>query len=106
LKRGHREFRPGSVRTWSEPKSEPRKRTSIEQRIIRKIRPKKGEYVADQVLQLAENGGYSTKDIERIVVEEKGLCGRTSFYSYLKELRHKNLIADEKVDGRKVLVLP
>lgn len=104
LKASRSEKSSGSVRTWFEPKSEPAKRTRFERRVLAKIRPRKRDYVLEQVLKLAETGKYSTKDVENFIVDEKGLCGRTSFYSYLKELRNKKLIRDESVDGRKIIV--
>ncbi len=100
-------FKSGSheVRTKSELRSEPddqkkeiRKkemeqqlskktlRSAFEETLIRKVRPRKKEYVLQQILHAASEG-LSTKEMEQVIVGEKKLCGRTAFYAYLKELR-------------------
>jgi predicted nucleic acid-binding Zn-ribbon protein len=80
---------PSSVRTWSEPKSEPvlSTRTQFEKRVLEAVRPNRKAYILEQILKVNENGDLSTKQIEKIIVNEKKLCGRTAFYDYLRELR-------------------
>ena len=102
---------PNQVRTKSEPESEPVSepkygliRTSgFVNRIVSMIRPQRKEYVMQKILEISEKGNYTTKQIETIIVREKGLCGRTAFYDYLKELKYKNVLKHLQKNGRKVL---
>ena len=68
------------------------------------IRPQRKEYIMQKILQMAEKGSYTTKQIETVIVKEKQLCGRTAFYDYLKGLRYQNLLKNKQKNGRKVLI--
>ncbi|MBI2145548.1 hypothetical protein HYU18_04475 [Candidatus Woesearchaeota archaeon] len=57
-----------------------------------------------QILELAERESYSTREIEEIIVGEKALCGRTAFYDYFKELKHKKMIRQAERGAKKVIV--
>ena len=96
------------VRTESEPEnesvSEPITRTKFETSMINQIRSNRKNYVIEKILNIVNEENLSTKQIERIVVHEKGLCGRTTFYSYLKELKDKKEVKQSKKGSKKVLV--
>ena len=87
----------------SEPVSEPTSQNRFVNRIVSMIRSQKKEYVMQKVIELAEKEEHTTKEIETVIVKEKGFCGRTAFYDYLRELRHKNLAKIIVKNGRKVL---
>ena len=87
----------------SEPVSEPIPQNRFVNRIVSMIRSQKKEYVMQKIIELAEKEEHTTKEIETVVVKEKGFCGRTAFYDYLRELRHKNLAKVVIKNGRKVL---
>jgi len=99
------------VRTKSGPESEPvsgpKNRSafskSFESKIVSMIRPQRKEYIMQKILDFVEKGGYTTKQIETVIVKEKELCGRTAFYDYLKELKYQNLVKISQKNGRKVL---
>ena len=97
----------GSVRTESAPEnesvSEPIRRTKFEDSIISQIRSNRKNYVMMQILDMTEKENLSTKQIENIVVHEKNLCGRTAFYSYLKELKDRKEIKPDKKGSKRVL---
>ena len=57
-----------------------------------------------KILDTIGEEGYSTKELERIIVEEQQLCGRTSFYAYIKELRLKKQISVKEKEFDKILV--
>ena len=97
---------PNLVRTESEPESEPARKRAFETAIIAQTRPLKRDYILHQILNLAEKGHYTTKQIENIVVGEKRLCGRTAFYDYLRELRHKRLVKTFESGAKKLLISP
>ncbi len=98
---------PDQVRTKSGPESGlvsgPKKEGAFVSRIFAMIRPQRKEYVMQKMLEVAEKGSYTTKQIETVIVREKGLCGRTAFYDYMKELKYKNLIRTTQKGGRKIL---
>ena len=58
-----------------------------------------------QILDLIDDNKRSTKEVEDIIVKEKQLCGRTSFYSYLRELKHKGKINYADVGDKTILVM-
>lgn len=97
----------GSVRTESvlenESVSEPMKRTKFEDSMISQIKSNRKNYVMMQILDMTEKENLSTKQIENIVVHEKNLCGRTAFYSYLKELKDRKEIKQDKRGSKRVL---
>ena len=73
----------------------------LEEKILQKVRTNKKEYILQQMLKMIEEGSYTTKELELELVQKKGYCGRTAFYSYLKELRDKGHIqrSDSLGDG-------
>jgi len=102
----------GSVRTRYEPRSalEPAKvqkkkpRSKFKEKIAYQIMSNRKNFIIQKIMELASKNKYSTKDIEKIIVEEKQFCGRTAFYSYLKELKLKNAIDQATIGSKKVLV--
>ena len=98
---------PDQVRTKSGLKSGPIFSSSenFSKKIIAQMRPVKKEYVLQQILNLIAKESYTTKQVETIIVKEKMLCGRTAFYDYLKELKHKDLVTESKGPIKRVLTL-
>ena len=78
--------------------------SNFEKHIVSRMRPNRKSYVIQFILNLISESRYSTKDLEEIIVNEKQLCGRTSFYAYLKELKIRNKINYAEVDNRTILV--
>ncbi len=109
-----RENIPEQIRTKSEPdvnqiRTEPEpisnvKRPRFEEKVLTRIRTKKKPYIMQKVLDIIGTQSVSTKELERIIVEEQQLCGRTSFYSYLRELRLKKQISIDEKEFSKVIV--
>lgn len=91
---------PDQVRTKSEPKI----RTSFEKKLVLQARPNKKDFILQQIVDLADKKVYTTKQIEKIVVEEKGYCGRTAFYDYLRELKLKKFVKTAQIGSKKVLI--
>ncbi|MEK6967665.1 MAG: hypothetical protein AABX51_03480 [Nanoarchaeota archaeon] len=94
---------PNQIRTKPEPVANLR-RPRFEEKVLSKIRTKKRPYILQKILDTIGEAGYSTKELERIIVDEQQLCGRTSFYSYIKELRLKKQISLKEKEFDKVLV--
>jgi chromosome segregation ATPase len=78
--------------------------SSFQKHIISRVMPNRRGYVLKFMLDLIAGNAYSTKELEEIVVNEKQLCGRTSFYAYLKELKLKGRINYAEIDERQILV--
>ncbi|MBN1544747.1 hypothetical protein JW898_04780 [Candidatus Woesearchaeota archaeon] len=77
---------------------------SFQRHIMSRVLPNRKGYVLKFILDLVGENKYSTKELEEIVVSEKQLCGRTSFYAYLKELKLKGRINYAELDERQILV--
>jgi len=95
---------PDLIRTKSGLKSEPTLQT-MEKNIIVQTRSRKKEYVFSIILNLIENRELTTKQLEILIVNEKGLCGRTAFYDYIKELKNTEKIRIIYKGSRKILGL-
>ncbi|MFH1063959.1 MAG: hypothetical protein V1729_02675 [Candidatus Woesearchaeota archaeon] len=78
--------------------------SSFQRHIMSRVMPNRRGYVLKFIVDLIGDNQRSTKEIEEIVVNEKQLCGRTSFYAYLKELKLKGRIAYAEIDDRTILV--
>ncbi|MFH1590493.1 MAG: hypothetical protein ABIC95_01060 [archaeon] len=98
----------GSVRTEPEVRfgTEPKYSgsRSFERDVMTKIRQNKKVFVFNKMLDALKSGQLTTKELEKIIVEEKGFCGRTTFYAYLKELRNTGQVGDSGNEARSVLV--
>jgi chromosome segregation ATPase len=95
---------PNLVRTKSEPKSEPAPRNYLEKTVLAKVRQQRKDYVIDQIVKLVNQGVRSTTEIESVIVGEKGMCGRTAFYDYMREMKHKKMLKRKDLGERKVIV--
>jgi len=90
-----------SVRT--EPRTEPVRKSSFTDRIASEALMNRKNYALKLIISMASQKKYSTVQVEKFIVEEKRLCGRTTFYSYLKELRSKGVIEDISIGSRLIL---
>ncbi len=90
------------IRTKSELNPD-RKRTYFENKVVSMLRSRRKDYVLKQILELAAKESHSTREIEEIVVGEKALCGRTAFYDYLRELKHKKMLKRHELGSKKVI---
>ncbi len=93
---------PDLIRTKSELNPD-RKRTYFENKVVSMLRSRKKDYILKQILELASKNLHSTREIEEIIVGEKALCGRTAFYDYLRELKHKRMIRNSERGAKKVI---
>lgn len=103
IKMQQRQVRTGSFPDPDRTETGPKIYGNFEKKVLEQIRTRKKDYVLQQMLNLATKNALSTKQIERIIVGEKELCGRTTFYDYLKELKHKNLIKTDVFGAKTVL---
>jgi chromosome segregation ATPase len=78
--------------------------SSFQRHIMSRVMPNRKGYVLKFILDLAKESKYSTKEVEEIVVNEKQLCGRTSFYAYLKELKLRGKLSYADIDERTIIV--
>lgn len=90
------------IRTKSELNPD-RKRTYFENKVVSMLRTRRKDYILKQILELAAREAYSTREIEEIIVGEKALCGRTAFYDYLRELKHKKMVKYGENGSKKVV---
>ena len=78
--------------------------TAFERHIMSRVMPNRKGYILRYIMELASEQRYSTKEVEEIVVKEKNLCGRTSFYAYLKELKMRGKLSYANIDERSIVV--
>lgn len=78
--------------------------TGFEEQLLQKFRQHRKEYVLQKILDLIQGEELTVNELEEIVVERKQLCGRTAFFSYLKELRFQGFLEDVLAGKRKILV--
>jgi chromosome segregation ATPase len=83
----------------------PEFKTGFEQKVMARLRPNRKSYVLQEMKKLISEAKFSTKEIEEIIVNEKNLCGRTSFYAYLKELKDRGSVAYSTINEQSVLVI-
>lgn len=90
---------------YEEAPMPPPAHNKFEQHVLARVRPNRKNFVMQQVLDLIEDNKYSTREVEDIIVNEKQLCGRTSFYSYLRELKHRGKINYADIGEKTILVM-
>lgn len=74
-------------------KSLKQSQTNFETRLIKKIRRSKKSLVMAEINKLTSN--HTTTEIFNIIVNEKGLCSKASFYRYIHGLKSQKLIETE-----------
>jgi len=67
--------------------------TTYETKLINKIRKSKRSLIMAEMLKLIDS--HSSIEMFDIVVREKGLCSKASFYRYLERLKSQRLIENE-----------
>ena len=69
-------------------------RTSLKERLVRKITKNSKDYIKTVILSLIRKyEQISAPQLKEIVVEEQGLCSKSSFYRMLTELEQENEIS-------------
>jgi len=97
----------GANRTEPEPEPELRLQQSSrfeEKMLLEQIRPNRKNYVIQQIMELVAENKYTTKQAERMIVDEKKLCGRTTFYGHLRELKRDKAIGTAQLGAKMILV--
>ena len=67
-----------------------RSQGAIETKIINKVRRSKKAVIMAQIQDLVPS--HSVIEIFEILVKDKGLCSKASFYRYIQSLRSQNLL--------------
>jgi len=66
---------------------------TFENRLINKIKKSRKSLVMAEIIKLT--GSHSDIDMFYIIVKEKGLCSKASFYRYINSLKSQSLIKIE-----------
>jgi hypothetical protein len=73
-----------------EPNYEPNQReTQFNRVILKKMNKNRPVLIKTAIKGLVENGNNNTTEIMNIIVDERGLCGKTQFYHYLSLVRNE-----------------
>ena len=68
--------------------------SNIETKVIRNLRKNKKSLVMAEIEKLKDI--HTTIEIYEIIVKERGLCSKASFYRYIASLKSQSLISIEK----------
>ncbi len=67
--------------------------SNIREKVLKKIARSSKEYIKNLVLNLVSKyGKVSALQLREMIVEEQGLCSKSSFYRILEELEHEDLL--------------
>jgi hypothetical protein len=77
-------------------------RVPVEEELVRKFRRNRADIVKAKILSMLEE--YSVYEMFHSIVIQQGLCGKTSFYRYIKDLEVENIVRTELIDGRRILI--
>lgn len=85
--------------------SKGRERVPIELRLVKQFQQNKAAIVKNKMLALLETKEFTAYELYTVLVEQQGLCGKTSFYRYLKSLERQNKVKVELKDSQRILSL-
>jgi len=78
----------------SVPRLQPAERKTISKRIIKTIKRQSKDYIRHSILSLIQKYGKITAlQLRDIVVEEQGLCSKSTFYRILEEIENSDEIS-------------
>ncbi len=78
------------------------KKQALKSRIIQKITGNSKDYVKSLILEtISKHGEISANEIRTLIVEEKGLCSKSSFYRILEEIEQTTSIGVARVGREK-----
>ncbi len=80
-------------------------RVPIELRLVKQFQKNKAAIVRNKILALLETKEFSAYELYNHIVEQQGLCGKTSFYRYLKSLERQSKVKVELKDSQRILSL-
>jgi len=73
--------------------SEPPKPSALKEHILRRISKNSKDYIKSVVLGIIRKyGKISALQLREMIVEEQGLCSKSSFYRVLEELEQENVM--------------
>ncbi len=78
----------------------PQKKAALKERLMKKISRNSKDYIKSVVLGTVKKyGRISGPQLKEIIVEEQGLCSKSSFYRILNELEEENSVSSFQ-DGK------
>lgn len=80
-------------------------RVPIELRLVKQFQQNKAAIVKNKILSLLETKEFSAYGLYALIVEQEGLCGKTSFYRYLRDLERSDKVRVELKDSQRILSL-
>jgi len=81
------------------------RRTSLKERLVKKISKNSKDYIKSVILSLIRKyERISAPQLKEILVEEQGLCSKSSFYRLLVELEQENNISSIQTGKEKMYI--
>jgi len=78
----------------------PQKKVALKERLLKKISRNSKEYIKSVILStIKKYGRISGPQLKSIIVEEQGLCSKSSFYRLLNEIEEENNVSSFQ-DGK------
>ncbi len=75
----------------------------IERELMSRAQHFRKRIVMNEMLKVITGSTPSTKSLERYIVDERKLCSRTTFYTYLREMKEHGVIAENGIGRMKIL---
>jgi hypothetical protein len=86
---------------------QPKTSSAMKEKLVRRLVRNSKDYIKNLVRGLVQKYSRITAlQLREIVVDEQGLCSRSSFYRVLDEMEKENLIAEVSDGKNKVFVTP
>jgi len=74
-----------------------------ERELVRVFKKNKPQIVKSKILELAYQDDSVLYDIYHEIVSVKGLCGKTTFYRYIRDLEVEGSVEINLIDGKRIL---
>jgi len=78
-------------------------RVPVELRLVKQFQQNKAAIVKNKILVLLETREFSAYELYTLIVEQQGLCGKTSFYRYLKDLERQDKVSVKLKNSQRIL---
>ena len=84
-------------------KQDSEKKISLKERLVRKITKNSKDYVKSVIISMIRKyGRISAPQLKEILVDEQGMCSKSSFYRLLAEIEQENEISTIQAGKEKV----
>ncbi len=80
-------------------------RVPVELRLVKQFQQNKATIVKNKIITMLRSKEFTAYELYNLIVEQHGLCGKTSFYRYLKELERQDKVGVKLKNSQRILSL-